>query len=200
MLSRAAVLLVVALASTGCLGIGFGQVVPGAASRKPDRAAKTHGGLGAMRFGTGGIRIGDRPEIQAFAFDIRAEYQFEATPQLGLGGSLGYQFEGTATGEVEACRYGVPLTAIATVVPVRPFVLRLGGLIQRSTVEVDLERTSGISRGVVIGVGVNAQFRRVHLVAAIDWQLSSAGTVLTPAGPAAYRSDLFLLDLWVIGW
>ncbi len=34
----------------------------------------------------------------------------------------------------------------------------------------------------------------------IDWEREYVDDVMTPAGSEAYVSDLFLLDIWVIGW
>ncbi len=97
-------------------------------------------------------------------------------------------------------RSGATLSAFATVVPLRPFIVGVGGILSPTTTTVDELDTDSISRGVMIGPGFVANFHGWSYVVSFDWQLSSAGPVLTADGPRSYRSDLFLLDIVLVRW
>ncbi len=166
-----------------------------------DAGGGSHGGLVAMRFGIGNIEVDDRPAFEdAGGFDARLEYHFSPVPRFGIGASVGWQIEGATREDDEVSRQGFPLMLIGSVVPLRPFIVRVAGIVQPSVTTVDEIATSGTSRGVMIGPGIATQFRGWHFVATVDWQKSWAGEVMTGTGLASYSSEMFLLDIWVVGW
>ncbi|MBK9072444.1 MAG: hypothetical protein IPL79_15800 [Myxococcales bacterium] len=169
--------------------------------RGEDVGGGRYGGLVAGRFGIGEIQVGDRPTYRdAGVVDIRLEAQRALTSRVGVGASVGWQLEGATNEGSKVSRIGFPVTLIGSLVPLRPFVVRLGAVVQPGVTVVDEESTSGNSYAAMVGTGVVTQFRGWHFVAGVNWQKAWAGNVATPDGPEAYTSEMFLIDIWVVGW
>ncbi|MCA9674597.1 MAG: hypothetical protein H6708_21740 [Kofleriaceae bacterium] len=214
--------MVVAIAAiAACSNLAVGKVVPGAAPRFREGrqfATQSLGGgwyrmgalgaapeevgvgrLGAIvggRLGLGTMRLGDRPALHGGGFDLRLEAMVEVTNFLGVGASVGWGLATASTDTTEISTSGVPIAAIATVTPLRPFILRAAAVAEPGTASVDGTKTSQTRLGYEAGAGIAVLFRRWHFVVLVDWRHLGAGDVATPAGAETLRSDLYLFDVW----
>ncbi|MBK7072113.1 MAG: hypothetical protein IPH44_07400 [Myxococcales bacterium] len=224
-LTRAAIAVVAAAAlgagGLGCSNLGFGKVVPGSAPRF--RAGRQFGvqqlgggwyrmgaigapaeavgggrigGVVGGRLGLGTMRVGDRAQ-HGGGFDVRAEVMVELWPWLGVGGSAGWGMEVAGQDADKVVRTGFPLAAIATMTPLKPFVLRGGAVYEPGDTRIGDVETADARVGFEAAGGIAVAFRGWHFVVLVDWRHLGGAEAMAGGAPVEVASDLYLLDAWV---
>ena len=120
--------------------------------------------------------------------------------RVGASLSGGWKIVGAHEGDMDISRTGFPIAATLSVVPVHPFLLRFAGFVEPGATSVDDIGSTGVGKGISLGLGLQVQFRAWHFVVGVDWEREWIGEVATPMGPASYVSSAYLLDLIVVGW